>query len=80
MNSDDTVDEATALARQKTAALAAIDHAHDNNMSLGLMVFCANDGSSISVSGVEGVDVEVILQLASSKSWVADEEQPLRGC
>ena len=76
---NDTVDEETALKRQLTEACAAIHHAHGEGMSLLAIVFGANDGETMTVFGVEGIDIGVILEAAAAQQWEPTDDQPLRG-
>ena len=75
----DEVDDETVVRRQKTAACAAIDHAMTERMTLLVMVFGSEDGESMSVFGIEGVDVSAILEYAAQQAWCATPDQPLRG-
>jgi hypothetical protein len=74
---NDVVDEETALKRQLAAACAAIHHAHGEGMSLLAIVFGANDGETMTVFGLEGIDIGAILEAAAAQQWEPD--QPLRG-
>jgi hypothetical protein len=76
---NDTVDEETALKRQLAAAYAAIHHAHGEGMSLLVMVFGANDGETMTVFGVEGIDVGEVLEAAAGVAWELTADQPLQG-
>jgi hypothetical protein len=46
-------------------------------MSLLAIVFGANDGETMTVFGVEGIDIGAILEAAAAQQWEPD--QPLRG-
>jgi hypothetical protein len=76
---NDMVDEETALKRQLAAACAAIQHAHGEDMSLLVMVFGANDGETMTVFGIEGIDVGAILEAAAAQQWGPTPDQPLLG-
>jgi hypothetical protein len=78
-NEEGMVDEATALKRQMTAACAAIDHANSEGLGLAVMIFLSEDGEMMTVFGIDGLDVEEVLEAAASTRWGATDEQPLRG-
>lgn len=78
--SEGQVSEETALKRQLHAACMAITNAHNEGQSLLVMVFGANDGESMTVFAIEGVDVDAVLDAAAAISWgLTGESFPVDG-
>jgi hypothetical protein len=78
-DSDGTVDEATAVRRQLTAACAAVEDANAHGLRLVAMVFGSEDAERMDVFGVDGVDIGEVLEAAAGQQWEPTSDQPLRG-
>ena len=74
------VDEATAIKRQISAACAAIDCANAEGLGLAVMIFLSEDGETMTVFGIDGIDVGEVLEAAAGTVWDLTEDQPLKGC
>jgi hypothetical protein len=81
MEQDDngTVDEATAIRRQLTAACAAVEHANAHGLGLAAMIFLSEDGEQMEVFGIDGLDIGEVLEAAAGTRWELTPDQPLRG-